>query len=847
MSEYSSIEQSEPGFVEDHPPERSPSTLPGISFRRRGIEYSPDGSFQENHSMLRTDSSLDSSYLDESSVSTPHKIIPTPHSVSFKQTFSREFESNSPTERAITPVNNPEVTPTPRRRLDAWSESQSDSMNSIKSFSEDDHEYSSGNGYSDHNLHLQSFQSRDSFEKRQSHVKVTTKAETVVNRSKTLSVNDYTFLKTIGKGAYAEVKLATKTPTDSNSLLPEEKYAIKIIKKNSFRDRTRSMKFKSRGTITSPPSTSISSSSVSNNNNNNTPPTIATVVAVPEEVLQEINIMKFLQHPNLITLNEIIDDCNSHYLYLVMEYMEAGPIMTFNQSTQLFVSRLTNDVLYESMARRAFSELLSALAYLHKNFIAHRDLKPDNLLVDFNGTLKVTDFGVSSHFTEEKRKTAINLKQLARSKSRGIVSKTEGTFPFYSPEMCQESGAGYSAYMSDLWAAGVCLWIFIFGKLPFFNADVVQLFSMIRNEEPIRPHRISPELDDLLTSLMRKDHKKRLSVFHLQNHCWVLGQPIKPPKRLTPPNIDPKTIGSDISLATYSTIPDSNSEGVVSNRPSIGDSEILFSNNIRLKIFRWKESAKATCNARKEKFIRNSNSDFSTLFRKSQMALKAQNSDSSAEEADEFNFSDHDGDSASSHDSDPLGRVVSYDTISHEILEEIKKAESKPARKSILSFLEQDDEKPPPVVRTPPISSTKSNVSPSTPYSNLTSSTISTPISTAPSNVVVLPPELIKKEKKALRTGRKKVNITTNGEVIPIVPTDNSPTNVTHKTNKTASTGASTVETLDQIMMELEKKEAEAKLRQKTNSSEKIKSVPQSSQEGCKRFFCCFQSQKVTN
>ena len=123
---------------------------------------------------------------------------------------------------------------------------------------------------------------------------------------------------------------------------------------------------------------------------------------------------------------------------------------------------------------------MSALAYLHKNFIAHRDLKPDNLLVNFNGTLKVTDFGVSSHFTEEKRKTAINLRQLARSKSRGIVSKTEGTFPFYSPEMCAESGVGYSAYMSDLWAAGVCLWIFVFGKLPFFHSDVVQLFSMIR-------------------------------------------------------------------------------------------------------------------------------------------------------------------------------------------------------------------------------------------------------------------------------------------------------------------------------------------------------------------------------
>jgi serine/threonine protein kinase len=97
------------------------------------------------------------------------------------------------------------------------------------------------------------------------------------------------------------------------------------------------MRFKSRGNIMSPESASSS-----------------PIAAVPDEIMQEINIMKFLQHPHLVTLYEIIDDDDSTNLYLVMEYMEGGPIMTFNQSTQLFVSRSTNSVLLESMARRAF-------------------------------------------------------------------------------------------------------------------------------------------------------------------------------------------------------------------------------------------------------------------------------------------------------------------------------------------------------------------------------------------------------------------------------------------------------------------------------------------------------------
>jgi hypothetical protein len=71
----------------------------------------------------------------------------------------------------------------------------------------------------------------------------------------------------------------------------------------------------------------------------------------------------------------------------------------------------------------------------------------------------------------------------------GAVSSTEGTYPFFSPEMCpcesEEGGLPSSSplinsYVADVWAASVCLWVFVFGVLPFFREDVSDLFDMIR-------------------------------------------------------------------------------------------------------------------------------------------------------------------------------------------------------------------------------------------------------------------------------------------------------------------------------------------------------------------------------
>jgi hypothetical protein len=63
----------------------------------------------------------------------------------------------------------------------------------------------------------------------------------------------------------------------------------------------------------------------------------------------------------------------------------------------------------------------------------------------------------------------------------GLTSHTEGTFPFFSPEMCaQDMDTVYSAYLADMWASAVCLWIFVFGQLPFYDPDLATLFDLIR-------------------------------------------------------------------------------------------------------------------------------------------------------------------------------------------------------------------------------------------------------------------------------------------------------------------------------------------------------------------------------
>lgn len=113
----------------------------------------------------------------------------------------------------------------------------------------------------------------------------------------------------------------------------------------------------------------------------------------------------------------------------------------------------------------------------------------------------------------EDATTALHMKKMA---TEGLLTKTEGTYAFWSPEMCQGKSS-FSGYAADLWAAGINFYIFVTGKLPFYNTDPMDLMELIQKEEPIMEG-LSDEVRDLLQQALAKDPNDRAGVGDCLQH-----------------------------------------------------------------------------------------------------------------------------------------------------------------------------------------------------------------------------------------------------------------------------------------------------------------------------------------
>merc|ERR1719410_1204213 len=163
-------------------------------------------------------------------------------------------------------------------------------------------------------------------------------------------INNYLLLKTLGSGSFGKVRRAINISTRQN-------VAIKIINKNTLK-RKRTMR---KGQA----------------------PT-----SLYDNVLQEIAIMKRVNHPNIVKLHEVIDDDRKEKLYIILEYLPKGSVMNGDVKTEAITD-------YEKI-RAYMRDIIMGLEYIHAIGIAHMDIKPENLLLDKNDRVKIADFGVST-------------------------------------------------------------------------------------------------------------------------------------------------------------------------------------------------------------------------------------------------------------------------------------------------------------------------------------------------------------------------------------------------------------------------------------------------------------------
>ena len=220
-----------------------------------------------------------------------------------------------------------------------------------------------------------------------------------------------------------------------------------------------------------------------------------------ERVLNEISILKIVRHNNIVKLYEVME--TPQKIYLVMEYCDSGDMFDYIVAKQH---------LSERQACVFFQEIIDALSYLHSQNIVHRDVKPENILLQTFGkslTCKLIDFGISRTYTLDK-----------------LISTPCGTASYAPPEM--HKGEEYYGLLSDVWSAGVLLYAMVCGYLPFCEEDEdTNIDNIIKGNYEI-PEEASPDLKDLIKHIMDIDPLTRYDIDQIKKHPWY--NLVTPPK-----------------------------------------------------------------------------------------------------------------------------------------------------------------------------------------------------------------------------------------------------------------------------------------------------------------------------
>jgi len=283
-----------------------------------------------------------------------------------------------------------------------------------------------------------------------------------------VTLDDFILTKVIGRGSFGKVYLAKKNTAPNKG----NYYALKVLIKQVVKDKDQ-----------------------------------------VEHTMAERKVMETISHPFLMKLHYAFQ--NATRLYFVMDYLPGGEIF-FHLSRKKFSAEKVKFYI---------SQIALGIGHLHAHNIIYRDLKPENVLLDAEGNVRITDFGLAK-------------------KGLGARQTTDtfcGTPEYLAPEIIQGAGHGRPV---DWWSLGILTYEMLVGCPPFTHNNVNVLYSKIMKEDPSMPASLVPPLPrKFIMACCRKNWKKRLGtkggVEAVKKHDFLAGMDwvklLK--KELTPPFI----------------------------------------------------------------------------------------------------------------------------------------------------------------------------------------------------------------------------------------------------------------------------------------------------------------------
>ncbi|KAI9292346.1 Pkinase-domain-containing protein [Neoconidiobolus thromboides FSU 785] len=219
-----------------------------------------------------------------------------------------------------------------------------------------------------------------------------------------------------------------------------------------------------------------------------------------KKLTSEFCISSTLHHPNVVETVDLIKDEAGDWCQ-VMEYCPGGDLYSVIRNGQM--SRHEIDC--------CFKQLILGLQYIHSMGVAHRDIKPENLLIDYQGRIKITDFGVSDVFRMVWETTC--------HRSAGLC----GSEPYIPPEAFVEKD--YDGRSMDIWATGIVYYAMSYNGVPFRTATKNDsnykafLETRLNNKyEPFK--RYSPGCRELMKRILEPEPSKRITIDEILNNEW---------------------------------------------------------------------------------------------------------------------------------------------------------------------------------------------------------------------------------------------------------------------------------------------------------------------------------------